>query len=257
MGPKKGGKKTKKKDAEPTEPPHDPGWERAMETGKWDRPPETLPDSDMWPTWGNLREKVLMGTKQIIVTWSQSLRDGFPAEIVRLSPPGLTSMELRGAQHLSRLVLSPVTSCPALQHLDLSFCPELLEVLIQSDSLETLILSRCAILSKALIQCKKLKECNLTKCGALASLMLWSDELEELDLSTCEFLSVCQLYCPKLKDPKIPPLRQEAEKEPPVHPPIMASLREMYISEATKAKQKETAVVSSTSEIPRSFNRGF
>ena len=50
------GKKGKKgKDAEPSEPPHDPQWEAAVEAQRWDRPPDALPDTAQWPTWGAIR----------------------------------------------------------------------------------------------------------------------------------------------------------------------------------------------------------
>ena len=61
------GKKGKKgkKEAELTEPPHDPSWERAVESGVWSRPPDALPDAALWPTWGAYRERILTSVKEV------------------------------------------------------------------------------------------------------------------------------------------------------------------------------------------------
>ena len=89
--PAKSGKAT-------AEPRHDPGWERvrtrslarlsesfprslprepssnvvllfsstqAVESGVWDRPADALPDASDWPTWGALRERILMNAKEV------------------------------------------------------------------------------------------------------------------------------------------------------------------------------------------------
>ncbi|GFH25899.1 uncharacterized protein HaLaN_23942, partial [Haematococcus lacustris] len=61
---KKGGAKKKKKD-DGAEPPHEPSWERTVETGLWERPATDLPDANMWPTWGALRERVLTACKEV------------------------------------------------------------------------------------------------------------------------------------------------------------------------------------------------
>jgi len=148
------GKGKKGKNADPQEPPHDPGWERSVENRKWDRPAEALPDASQWPTWGAMRERILTNSVEICVTYTQTLRDAFPAEVVKLSPPSLKKMELRGSSNLSQFVCSPISSCPSLQTVDLSNCVSLQFVLIQSANLEVLNLSRCPALGKALIQCK-------------------------------------------------------------------------------------------------------
>jgi len=74
-------------------------------------------------------------------------------------------------------------SCPSLGTLDLSSCPGLEYVLIQSNSLKTIDLKGCALLSKALLHCPSLEKMSITGCSKLETLMLWSDRLTELDLT--------------------------------------------------------------------------
>jgi hypothetical protein len=167
---------------------------------------------------------------QIRITYTQSLRDAFPAEVVKLSPPNLKKMELRGSANLSQFVCSPITSCPSLQTVDLSNCASLQFVLVQSANLETLNLSRCPSLGKALIQCKGLRSLNLEGCDGLHTLMLWSDSLMELDLSSCKELRKLELYCPELYEdniqmPKVKPLPAEQDAK---HNPIAELLAENY-----------------------------
>ena len=66
---KRVGKKGKK-EAELTEPPHDPSWERAVESGVWSRPPDALPDAALWPTWGAYRERILTSVKEVSFIYS-------------------------------------------------------------------------------------------------------------------------------------------------------------------------------------------
>jgi hypothetical protein len=77
------------------------------------------------------------------------VRDAFAAELVKLSPPELHTLDVRGAVYLRRLQLSPMTACPLLQTLNLSGCPALEYVLVQSQSLRTLELHKCPLLAKA------------------------------------------------------------------------------------------------------------
>jgi len=259
MGKGKKGKKGKK-EAEPTEPAHDPGWERAVASGRWDRPPDALPDASQWPTWGALRERILTSCKEIIVTWSTTLRDTFPAELVKLSPPELSRLELRGCPSLSRFVLSPVAACPKLVHLDLSSCNSLVHVLIQSVSLETLALSRCTALHKALVQCKNLRQLNMEGCDNLDVLMVWSEILMELDLTTCTMLRSVELYCPELYGDNchLPKLRVIPPPEPPKHPPIVQMLKEQYSEKARKEaeqKEREHTLSASNTVFPRTFRK--
>jgi len=242
MGKGKGKKGKKGKTADPQEPPHDPGWERAVDSGKWDRPAEALPDSSQWPTWGALRERILTNAKEISVTYTQSLRDAFPAEVVKLSPPLLSKLELRGSSNLTQFILSPVNSCPKLQTLDLQNCQELKFVLIQSNTLEFLNLSRCTNLNKALIQCKYLRSLNMEGCEKLETLMLWSDALMELDLTTCKELTKLELYCPELYEDnmQLPKLKEPLGNVLPKHNPIADLLKENYFERARKdSEQKE------------------
>ena len=97
----KNGKKKSKKDAELSEPPHDAAWERAVESGVWDRPPDALPDASVWPTWGAYRERILTSAKEVNITWHASLRDEFAAELIKLSPPNMKTLTL----HVRSLVV--------------------------------------------------------------------------------------------------------------------------------------------------------
>jgi hypothetical protein len=38
---------------------------QAVESGVWDRPADALPDASDWPTWGALRERILMNAKEV------------------------------------------------------------------------------------------------------------------------------------------------------------------------------------------------
>jgi hypothetical protein len=49
---------------------------------------------------------------------------------------------------LRRVVLSPMSSCPQLEALDLALCPSLEYVLLQSSSITRLDLHRCGALGK-------------------------------------------------------------------------------------------------------------
>jgi len=255
MAKGKGKKGKKGKVAEPQEPPHDPGWERSVESGRWDRPAEALPDASQWPTWGALRERILTNAQEICVTYTQSLRDAFPAEVVKLSPPGLTKFELRGSTNLTQFVLSPVTSCPKLQTLDLQNCQTLNFVLIQSMTLEFLNLSRCAALQKSLIQCKYLRSLDMEGCDNLRTLMLWSDALMELDLTTCKELTKLELYCPELYEDnmQLPKLKAAATNEVTKHSPIADLLKENYCERSRKdleIRELERRQSSMSSVIP-------
>lgn len=140
---------------------------------------------------------------QIRVTHTKTLHDSFPAEVVKLSPPNLTTMEFRGSPRLTRFVCSPVSACPSLRAADLSHCGELRYALVQSDTLESLSFSKCAKLDKALLQCRNMSTLNLQKCASIKTLMIWSDALAELDLSACEHLEKLELYCPSLAPEKV------------------------------------------------------
>jgi hypothetical protein len=85
---------------------------------------------------------------QIRVVNAPSVRDAFAAEVVKLSPPLLKSIDFRGCHNLHKLVLSPQSSCAALENLNLSSCPGLEYVLLQSNSLKQVDLSSCGALTK-------------------------------------------------------------------------------------------------------------
>ena len=192
---------------------------------------------------------------QISVNHSQSLRDAFPAEIVKLSPPRLKKMEFRGSSNLSQLTCSPITSCPALQTVDASNCASLQFVLIQSSNLEFLNLSRCPKLAKALIQGKGLRSLNLDGCESLEHLVIWSDSLMELDLSSCKNLRKLELYCPELHEENIqmPEVKPLAAVDDPKHNPIAGLLRDNYHEQKLRdadAREVERQKSTTSSIIP-------
>lgn len=255
MPPKKG-KKGKKKTEEPAEPPHDPSWERTVETGVWERPVLALPDANTWPTWGALRERVLTACKEVRICNTPSLRDAFASEVVKLSPPELQVLDLKGSSNLHNFVLSPLTSCPKLIELDLSSSENLEYVLLQSQCLRTLSLKKCTNLTKALIHCPRLNKIVITDCPNLETLMLWSEELTELDMTGCNNLVTLKLQCSILIDSKIPPLKPALPEVKPKHPPIAAMLKENYKESAqiaSEAKEKEWKSLKDDSIIPHVF----
>jgi hypothetical protein len=85
---------------------------------------------------------------QICVVNAPSVRDAFAAEVVKLSPPLLKAIDFSGCHNLHKLVLSPQSSCPVLESLNLSSCPGLEYVLLQSNSVRQLDLSNCGALTK-------------------------------------------------------------------------------------------------------------
>lgn len=238
MAPKKKGGKKKKGDD--SEPPHDPSWERTVDSGKWERPVTDLPDANTWPTWGALRERVLSACKEVRIIGTGSLRDAFCNEIVKLSPPELSLLEFRGSCNLRNFVVSPMEACPSLSQIDLSECSSLDYVMVQSQTVRTLHLQKCPKLHKALIHCPKLTEIKITDNPELETVMIWSDELTSLDLTGCNNIVTLKLQCPSLVDSKLPPLKLIEQHVKPVHPPISMMLKENY-SEAAKvaAEQKE------------------
>lgn len=198
---------------------------------------------------------MLTAATAIVVTQSPSLREAFPAEVVKLSPPKLETLELRGAAKLTRFVLSPVTACPSLTNLDLNACPELGFVLIQSNTIETLNLSRCTGLKKALIQCKILRNLNMEQCDSLETVMIWSEQLMDLDLSTCTELQQVELYCPELypANTQLPTLKDPPKVSGPVHPPIQSMLKADYDERAKvleEEKEAERLLSSTASSMP-------
>ena len=66
------------------------------------------------------------------------MKDPFVAELVRLSPPDLHTLEFRGSSNLTKVVASPTDCLPRLHTLDISSCPALDFVLVQSDSLTSI-----------------------------------------------------------------------------------------------------------------------
>mmetsp|Transcript_21570 Transcript_21570/g.54906 ORF Transcript_21570/g.54906 Transcript_21570/m.54906 type:complete len:261 (-) Transcript_21570:661-1443(-) len=253
---KKGAKGGKKKGGDGGEPPHDPSWERAVETGVWDRSAIDLPDANTWPTWGALRERVLTACKEIRVTHTASLRDAFCAEVVKLSPQELHSLDLRGSCNLRNFVCSPATACPKLTDLDLSECRTLDYVLVQSASVRSVRLHKCEGLTKVLLHCPHLTSLTLSDCPALDSLMIWSDELASLDLTGCNSIVTLKLQCPALAEQKVPPLKFIERHVKPVHPPIASMLKDSYgelARSAADAKEKEWKGLKDDSTIPRSY----
>jgi hypothetical protein len=85
---------------------------------------------------------------QIRVVNAPSVRDAFAAEVVKLSPPLLKTIDFCGCHNLHKMVLSPQSSCPVLETLNLSSCPGLEYVLLQSNSVRQVDLSNCGALTK-------------------------------------------------------------------------------------------------------------
>ena len=295
MPPKKKKGKKGKKEAETTEPPHDPSWERAVESGVWDRPPDALPDAALWPTWGAYRERILTSVKevrtprrplaplrgtrrapppgvgdgraaltppavpapQVKITWHRTLKDEFAAELIKLSPPNMKMLTLHGSENLTQLVLSPIGCCPSLTDIDLASCKELKMVMVQSDVVKRINVSRCPSLSKALIQCKNLEKLVSNHIPQLQTLVIWSDTLAELDVSSSKELFKCELYCPKLRDPKIPPIRRKRVDEEQQLPDIADILKRDYQIEARKEaelKEHQASIVEvGHTHVPRCY----
>lgn len=205
------------------------------------------------------------------MTWSPSMRDAFPAELVRLSPPELELLELHGASLLTRVVVSPAEALPALTFLDLNSCPALEFAMVQSDSLTTLDLSGCTALKKVLVQCKNLRKLNLAGCSQLETLMLWADELPELDLETCKELRVANIYAAKLQGegavedalllPNGGKLKEARREKPLAHPAITGMLKDMrwqqhLDEEATKERDRKMSAPAA-GLMPKSYVRSY
>mmetsp|Transcript_120 Transcript_120/g.427 ORF Transcript_120/g.427 Transcript_120/m.427 type:complete len:259 (-) Transcript_120:40-816(-) len=251
----KKGKKGKK-GADFTEPPHDPSWERAVESGIWERTPDALPDANTWPTWGALRERILTSCKKINIMHSPALRDGFAAEIFKLSPPELATMSFRGCDNLTKFVLSPITSCPNLEDIQLEENSNLGYVLLQSNTLYSLAINKCPNLEKILIHCKNLSQLRITKCPKLKHIMILSHELKSLNLMDSPNISTVNLQCPALAESNIPPLAPKPKPANPSHPPISTMLRQKYLelnSEKSGREQEEQFHAISDNVIPRTF----
>lgn len=261
MAPEKasgGRKKKKKKGKEQAEPtPHDPDWSRAIEKGRWARTPAALPDADQWPTWGALRERILMCCREISVTHTDACTDAFIAEIVKLSPPELHTLELRGNRQVTTVHLCPPSNCPSLQNLDLSSCPSLRDVYIQSQSLQELRLDGCPQLSTAIVHTPALTHFTCTNCCKLEKLLLWSDVLEMVDAAGCGMLRQCKLHCPKLQreSSTLPELRDEnAHKKMERLEPIAELLREEHehaVAQEAISRQKRREINCAWTVLPR------
>ena len=82
------------------------------------------------------------------VIHSPSLRDAFAAEIVKLSPQELHTIDFVGSSNLHKMVLSPMSACPNLVSLSLSQCATLEYVMLQSNSLKFFDAQGCGALVK-------------------------------------------------------------------------------------------------------------
>lgn len=227
-----------------------------MESGLWEKAVTDLPDANTWPTWGALRERVLTACTVIRVLNTASLRDAFCNEVVKLSPPELVKLDLRGSSNLHNFVLSPMTACPKLAELDLSECATLDYVMVQSQAIRTLVIKGCQSLTKVLIHCPHLNKVVVQDNPKLETIMIWSEDLIELDLTGCTNIYSLQLQCPSLLDTKVPPLKTIEEHVPPVHPPISWMLKENYgevARIANEEKEKEWKLLKDESVVPRVY----
>lgn len=73
---------------------------------------------------------------------------------------------LRGATSVTKFVMSPMSACPKLAHVDLYGSPKLSFVLIQSQTLQSLDLTHCTGVKKVLML-----RCSATK-GHIAHVVL-------------------------------------------------------------------------------------
>eukprot|EP00891_Asterochloris_glomerata_P000628 jgi/Astpho2/628/fgenesh1_pm.00013_%23_18_t len=256
MAPKKAAGK-KKKIVELQEPEHSPTWERAVESGIWDRPPTMLPDANTWPTWGALRERVLTATTEINILGSATVRDAFVAEVAKLSPPELSKLLLRGSTNLTKVTLSPLSACPKLQTLDLSGCSKLRTLLIQSSSLTSLNISGCSALTKVLIQCPNLERLKMADCTGLKEMLLWSDKLTELDATSSKDMTKRVLYCPNLLVSKLAVLLPPPRPQKPVHLPIAELVKDQYDKQQRVSAQEKEGLsnLSITNTVIAAYHR--
>jgi hypothetical protein len=194
---------------------------------------------------------------QIRVTNTMSLRDAFCTELVKLSPPELTTLDLHGSGNLRTFTLSPDGACPRLESLDLSTCPKLTTVLVQSSSITRMSLHGCASLRKVLLQCPNLESLAITGCGELETAMIWSDALSALDMTGCGSLVTLKLACPVLAARTLPPLRQVQEHVAPEHPPIAAMLKDTYGELAQAAAAAAEAEWQTTELLPAFIPRTY
>ena len=125
------------------------------------------------------------------VAGSPQLGDGFVVELVRMSPPNLNTIQLKGSDRLSQFVVTPDSCFPSLKLVDLSSCTGLECVLIQSSSLEVLDLSHCTGLKKVVLQCPNIRSVSLADCTALQTLTIPEGGGKvNLDLANCPLDSV-------------------------------------------------------------------
>ncbi|KAL3676899.1 hypothetical protein R1sor_026847 [Riccia sorocarpa] len=129
MGPKK--KKGKKKAKKKKEPKHDSGWKKTIENGKWERPLESLPSVDKWPTWGELREKMFAALKK-----SHSLE----------------KLVLSRSFLLKKIILET----KVLKELTVKSCPVLETLMIWSDEMTHLNIIECTELINLELYCPRL-----------------------------------------------------------------------------------------------------
>eukprot|EP00798_Chlamydomonas_sp_ICE-L_P023791 gene23791-9352_t len=85
---------------------------------------------------------------QIRIVGTGSLRDAFCNEIVKLSPPELTLLDLHNSCNLRNFVVSPMETCPKLTDIDLSDCSSLDYVMVQSQTVKNLQLKNCPNMTK-------------------------------------------------------------------------------------------------------------
>eukprot|EP00884_Botryococcus_braunii_P002748 jgi/Botrbrau1/12474/Bobra.0169s0021.1 len=239
MPPKKAKEKTSTLDnSEDVEPEHHPSWETAFQSGVWERPPDALPDVTIWPSWGVLRERILLACRQIAITGSPGVRDAFIREIINLSPSGLQELVLSQCHNLTQAVVAPATSCVKLEVLDLSCCSRLSYTHVLSNSLRTLCLHNCPALRKVIVQAHVLESLDLRNCPALETVIIWGDSLKELQIPDTPVLKRLFLSCPALLVRNVPPVRPPETSQQRRHPPISVILREEYKEAAAKAMPK-------------------
>lgn len=142
----------------------------------------------MHPCW--LPHKLLpltpLAAAQVRVVNAPSVRDAFAAEVVKLSPPLLKTIDFHGCHNLHKLVLSPQSSCPALEALHLSSCPGLEYVLLQSNSVKQVDLTNCEALTKVTLRelpKPRIRLHGTSSDGSLLTRGCWSRHEQQMRLT--------------------------------------------------------------------------
>lgn len=247
-----------------------------MEAKKWVFPPEELPDSMTWPTWGALRERILTACTEILAdayhvpeevpkleregwnTRMDSVSDYFISELVKISPPALALIRFNGCPNLRHVVMSPKDACPSLTTLDLARCDGLESVLIQSQTIENIKLSLCGNLKSVILHCPKLIKLDLRECLSLERILIWSDVLGSLSIPECRQMKSIELHCPSMGSdyPVIGRMVTDPRARKTHHTPVAAMMAAQYTEEYNHEEMIRKALKARDMDmvpVPRTF----